>query len=104
AVLGAARGRGAVRQPLVAVLALVGDAVAAGPAARDRVRRAAAARPGTELRRVAGEVGRRPALDVGRPHDVGRAVVAGAVALLGDVAAAGRRAADAGALLVGGTK
>src|SRR5207247_3381506 len=66
-----------------------------------RIRGAAGATPRAELRYVA-DTGRGAALGRARLEGVGRAVVRGPVAALGDVAGARRRPADGRALRVGG--
>src|SRR5207237_8531324 len=68
-----------------------------------QVRRTQGARPRTALGRVT-DAGRRAADRGRRLERVGRAVVAGAVAALGDVARARRRAAGRRALRVAGTE
>src|SRR5581483_5695965 len=84
-------------------VAALGDVADASRRAADggalRVVRAGGGRPGAHLRDVAG-AGGGATLGRGGLEGVGGAVVAGAVAALGDVADAGRRAADGGALLV----
>src|SRR5207249_4160097 len=71
-------------------------------ALREGVVGAGGARPVALLRDVT-DTGGRPAYRAGGRRRVGRAVVAGAVAALGDVARAGGRTADGGALRVGRT-
>src|SRR5207253_1022394 len=88
---------------VVHAVAALGDVAGAGRRPADGrallVRRAARARPRAVPRRVA-DAARGPAHDGCGGQRVGRAVVARAVAALGDVAWAGRRAADPRALLV----